>query len=98
MPHSAVRQLLNELEDLRSRHSDVTNDVEQTKQAIAKAIKDHTNLMKQIEQQKTVTDRYWKQIKALKSDLSILKSNVSASGQKESKSLVYFLMHLFKAI
>ncbi|XP_070698760.1 CD209 antigen-like protein 2 [Pempheris klunzingeri] len=76
--HSAAAQLINELNFLRSNHSDVIKAKEEAKNTLDSAIKNHAQLKVQIEQQKTINENYQKQIEALQAEKSTLQSNISA--------------------
>uniref|UniRef100_A0A3P8R1D7 C-type lectin domain-containing protein n=1 Tax=Astatotilapia calliptera TaxID=8154 RepID=A0A3P8R1D7_ASTCA len=74
----AVTQLFNELDYLRSNHSDVIEAEEEAKKALESAINNHKEVKVKIEQLKTVNDGYQKQMQALQVEKANLKSNVSA--------------------
>ncbi|XP_050934304.1 uncharacterized protein LOC108892423 [Lates calcarifer] len=76
--HSAATQLINELNDLRSNHSDVIESAEQAKKALEREVKNHAELKMKIEQQRTINDGYQKQIEALRAEKTNLQSNISA--------------------
>ncbi|XP_071354398.1 CD209 antigen-like protein E [Trachinotus anak] len=76
--HSAATQLINELNYLRSNHSDVIEAEEEAKKALERAIKNHAQLKVQIQQLTTINDGYQRQIEALKTEKTNLKSNISA--------------------
>ncbi|KAK2826127.1 hypothetical protein Q5P01_020341 [Channa striata] len=76
--HSAVTQLLNELDYLRSNHSDVMEAEEEAKMALERALKHHEQLKEQIDKQKTINDGYQRQIETLKTEKTNLQSNISA--------------------
>ncbi|KAK2826131.1 hypothetical protein Q5P01_020345 [Channa striata] len=76
--HSAVTQLLNELDYLRSNHSDVMEAEEEAKKALERALKHHEQLKEQIDKQKTINDGYQRQIETLKTEKTNLQSNISA--------------------
>uniref|UniRef100_A0A669CAH3 C-type lectin domain-containing protein n=1 Tax=Oreochromis niloticus TaxID=8128 RepID=A0A669CAH3_ORENI len=74
----AVTQLFNELDYLRSNHSDVIEAEEEAKKALESAINNHKEVKVKIEQLKTVNDGYQKQMQALQMEKANLKSNISA--------------------
>ncbi|XP_071355029.1 CD209 antigen-like protein C [Trachinotus anak] len=76
--HSAATQLINELNYLRSNHSDVIEAEEEAKKALERAIKNHAQLKVQIQQLTTINDGYQRQIEALRTEKTNLKSNISA--------------------
>nr|XP_004540735.1 CD209 antigen [Maylandia zebra] len=73
----AVTQLFNELDYLRSNHSDVIEAEEEAKKALESAINNHKEVKVKIEQLKTVNDGYEKQMGALRIEKTNLKSNIS---------------------
>uniref|UniRef100_A0A3P8R420 C-type lectin domain-containing protein n=1 Tax=Astatotilapia calliptera TaxID=8154 RepID=A0A3P8R420_ASTCA len=73
----AVTQLFNELDYLRSNHSDVIEAEEEAKKALESAINNHKEVKVKIEQLKTVNDGYEKQMGALQIEKTNLKSNIS---------------------
>ncbi|XP_053191391.1 C-type lectin domain family 4 member M-like [Scomber japonicus] len=77
-PHSAATQLINELNFLRSNHSDVIEAEEEAKKALEAAIKNHAQLKVQIEQQKTINDDFQRQMEALSTEKTSLQTNISA--------------------
>ena len=81
--HSAATQLINELNYLRSNHSDVIEAEEEAKKALEAALKNHTQLKVQIEQQKTINDGYQRQMEALHTEKTNLQTNISALGEAE---------------
>ncbi|XP_062296359.1 C-type lectin domain family 4 member M-like [Scomber scombrus] len=76
--HSAATQLINELNFLRSNHSDVIEAEEEAKKALEAALKNHTQLKVQIEQQKTINDDFQRQMDALRTEKTNLQTNISA--------------------
>ncbi|XP_067336355.1 C-type lectin domain family 4 member E-like [Channa argus] len=76
--HSTVTQLINELDYLRSNHSDVIEAEEEAKKALERALKHHQQLKEQIVQQKIISDGYMKQIETLRTEKISLQSNISA--------------------
>lgn len=82
-PHSAATQLINELNFLRSNHSDVIEAEEEAKKALEAAIKNHAQLKVQIEQQKTINDGFQRQMEALRTEKTSLQTNISALGETE---------------
>lgn len=56
----------------------------QAMRALANAIKGHTQLKEQIEQQKIINDGYQKQVEALQVEKTHLQANISALGQTET--------------
>ncbi|XP_038585553.1 uncharacterized protein LOC119910830 [Micropterus salmoides] len=76
--HSAATKLINELNYLRSNHSDVIKAEEEAKNALERAIQNHAELKVKIEQHKTINDEYHRKIEALQTEKTILQSNISA--------------------
>ncbi|XP_041828863.1 asialoglycoprotein receptor 1-like [Melanotaenia boesemani] len=76
--HSAALQLISELDDLRSNHSDVITAEAEAKSALDGAIKNYTRLKENIEKQKIINDGYQRQIAGLRAEKQSLQSNVSA--------------------
>nr|XP_046268895.1 CD209 antigen-like protein E [Scatophagus argus] len=76
--HSAASQLINELNYLRSNHSDVMEAEEEAKNAFDRALRNHAELKVKIEQQKTINDDYQRQVEALLKEKMNLLSNISA--------------------
>ncbi|XP_040916002.1 C-type lectin domain family 4 member M-like isoform X2 [Toxotes jaculatrix] len=76
--HSAAAQLINELNYLRSNHSDAMKAEEEAKQALEKALENHAQLKVQIEQQKTINDGYQRQVEVLRAEKTNLQANISA--------------------
>ncbi|KAM8737848.1 uncharacterized protein AB9X84_022765 isoform 1-T1 [Acanthopagrus schlegelii] len=76
--HSAVAPIINELNFLRSNHSDVIEAEEEAKIALERAVKNHAQLKEKIEKQKTINDNYQKQVEELQEELINLQSNMSA--------------------
>ena len=81
--HSVAKQLMDELNFLRSNHSGVIEAEEEAKKALETALKNHTHLKVQIEQQKTINDGYQRQIEALLTEKTNLQANISALGEAE---------------
>uniref|UniRef100_A0A3Q3L3H2 C-type lectin domain-containing protein n=1 Tax=Mastacembelus armatus TaxID=205130 RepID=A0A3Q3L3H2_9TELE len=65
----------NELNYLN--HSKVTESEEEANKALDSALKNHTLLKKQIEQQKAINDAYQRQIETLRTEKTSLQSNIS---------------------
>ncbi|XP_056250248.1 CD209 antigen-like protein E [Seriola aureovittata] len=76
--HSAATQLIDELNYLRSNHSDVIEAEEEAKKELQREIKSHAQLKVQIQQLKTMNDGYQKQIEGLRAEKTTLQSNMSA--------------------
>ncbi|XP_073340041.1 uncharacterized protein [Pagrus major] len=76
--HPAVTQVLDELNYLRSNHSDVIEAEEAAKNAFERAVKNHAQLKEKIEQQKTINDNYQKQMEELQKEQTNLQSNMTA--------------------
>ncbi|XP_074517287.1 asialoglycoprotein receptor 1-like [Sebastes fasciatus] len=76
--HSAATQLINDLNYLRSNYSDVIKAEEEAKNALERALKNHTQIKVQIEKQKTINDNYHRQFEALRTEQISLQSNISA--------------------
>ena len=81
--HSAVAPIIDELNFLRSNHSDVIEAEEEAKIALERAAKNHAQLKEKIEKQRTINDNYQKQVEELQEELIHLQSNMSALGEKE---------------
>ncbi|XP_028252058.1 hepatic lectin-like isoform X2 [Parambassis ranga] len=75
--HSAAAQLLTELNDLRSNHSDVIKAEEEAKKELDMEIKNQAQLKAKIEQLKTANKDYQGQIQALRTEKDNLQSNIS---------------------
>ncbi|XP_027855944.1 CD209 antigen-like protein C [Xiphophorus couchianus] len=78
--HSPASEVISEVAFLRSNHSDVIEAEKQAMRALANAIKSHTQLKEQIEQQKIINDGYQKQVEALQVEKTHLQANISALG------------------
>ncbi|XP_030248260.1 CD209 antigen-like protein E isoform X1 [Sparus aurata] len=76
--HSAVAPIIDELNYLRSNHSDVIEAEEEAKNTLERAVKNHAQLKQKIEKQKTINDNYQKQVEELQGELINLQSNMSA--------------------
>ncbi|XP_036927806.1 oxidized low-density lipoprotein receptor 1-like [Acanthopagrus latus] len=76
--HSAVAPIIDELNFLRSNHSDVIEAEEEAKIALERAAKNHAQLKEKIEKQRTINDNYQKQVEELQEELIHLQSNMSA--------------------
>lgn len=76
--HSAATELINELNYLRSNHSDVIEAEEEAKRALESALKNHAQLKERIEQQKIINGNYQRQIEALQTEKKNLQANASA--------------------
>ncbi|XP_023273002.1 CD209 antigen-like protein E isoform X1 [Seriola lalandi dorsalis] len=76
--HSAATQLIDELNYLRSNHSDVIEAEEEAKKELQREIKSHAQLKVQIQQLKTMNNGYQKQIEGLRAEKTTLQSNISA--------------------
>ncbi|XP_022606975.1 CD209 antigen-like protein E isoform X2 [Seriola dumerili] len=76
--HSAATQLIDELNYLRSNHSDVIEAEEEAKKELQREIKNHAQLKVQIQQLKTVNNGYQRQIEGLRAEKTALQSNMSA--------------------
>ncbi|XP_008398468.1 C-type lectin domain family 4 member E-like [Poecilia reticulata] len=78
--HSAASEVIGEVTFLRSNHSDVIGAEKHATRALANAIKNHTQLKEQIEQQKIINDGFQKQVEALQVEKTNLQANISALG------------------
>lgn len=82
--HSAVAKVLNELDDLRSNHSDVMEAEAEAKSALDSAIKNHNQLKAQITEKEAANENYQKQVEVLLKEKSALQANLSALGELHS--------------
>uniref|UniRef100_A0A671U7I1 C-type lectin domain-containing protein n=1 Tax=Sparus aurata TaxID=8175 RepID=A0A671U7I1_SPAAU len=91
--HSAVAPIINELNYLRSNHSDVIEAEEEAKNALERAVKNHTQLKEKIEKQKTINDNYQKQVEELQKEQINLQSNLSALEGTCGRCLPGWVLH-----
>ncbi|KAG7237234.1 hypothetical protein INR49_032567 [Caranx melampygus] len=77
-PHLAATKLINELNYLRSNHSDVIEAEEEVKKALERAVKDHEGLKVQIQQLATMNDGFQRQLVTMRTEKRTLQSNISA--------------------
>lgn len=82
--HSAVAKVINELDDLRSNHSDVMEAEAEAKSALDSAIKNHDQLKAQITEKEATNENYQKQLEVLLKEKSTLQANLSALGELHS--------------
>uniref|UniRef100_A0A3P8RPM9 C-type lectin domain-containing protein n=1 Tax=Amphiprion percula TaxID=161767 RepID=A0A3P8RPM9_AMPPE len=76
--HPTAAQLISELADLRSNHSDMIEAEVEAKTTLERAIKSHAQLKVKIEQLKTNNDVYQRQIEALRAEKTNLQVNISS--------------------
>lgn len=81
--HTAAAELIGGLEDLRSNHSNVIEAREEAKSALDAALKNHTQMKKQIAELKAVNDNYQKQTEVLEKERASLKANYTALSEAE---------------
>ncbi|XP_073340274.1 uncharacterized protein [Pagrus major] len=91
--HPAVTQVLDELNYLRSNHSDVIEAEEAAKNAFERAVKNHAQLKEKIEQQKTINDNYQKQMEELQKEQTNLQSNMTALEGNCGRCLSGWVLH-----
>lgn len=82
--HSAVAKVINELDDLRSNHSDVMEAEAEAKSALDSAIKNHNQIKAQITEKEAANENYQKQVEVLLKEKSTLQANLSALGELHS--------------
>lgn len=81
--HAAAAKLIGGLEDLKSNHSNVMEAREEAKTALDTALKNHTQIKRQIADLKAVNDRYQRQTEALETEKASLKANYTALSEAE---------------
>lgn len=81
--HSATAELIGALEDLRSNHSNVIEAREEAKTALDAALKNHTQMKRQITELKAVNANYQRQTEALETERASLKANYTALSEAE---------------
>nr|XP_020446664.1 CD209 antigen-like protein E isoform X2 [Monopterus albus] len=91
--HSAATQLISELNNLRSNHSDVIKAEEEAKKDLERALQNHTLLKMQVEQHETLNDGYQRQIETLRTEKKNLQSNISAFEGSCGKCLSGWILH-----
>ncbi|XP_019940818.1 CD209 antigen-like protein E [Paralichthys olivaceus] len=75
--HSAATQLISELKDLRSNHSDMLEATEEAKEELRSAIKNYTRVKATTEQLAAINKGYQRQIETLRLEKKSLQSNIS---------------------
>lgn len=85
MSDSAVARVLNELNYLRSNHSDVIEAETDARSALDSAQKNHQKLKVQIEEKKAANNDYQRQVEDLLVQKLSLQANVSTLGKPQSK-------------
>lgn len=81
--HSATAELIGALEDLRSNHSNVIEAREEAKTALDAALRNHTQMKRQITELKAVNTNYQRQTEALETERASLKANYTALSEAE---------------
>lgn len=81
--HTAAATLIGGLEDLKSNHSNVMEAREEAKTALDTALKNHTQIKKQIAELKDVNDKYQRQTEVLETERASLKANYTALSEAE---------------
>lgn len=81
---SAVARVLNELNYLRSNHSDVMEAETDARSTLDSAVKNHQKLKVQIQEKKAANDNYQKQVEDLLMQKLSLQANLSAIGEPQS--------------
>lgn len=76
--HPTATQLISELTDLRSNHSDMIEAEEEAKVTLQRAIESHAQLKVKIEQLKKINDGYQTQVQALRVEKTNLQTNISS--------------------
>lgn len=82
---SAVAKVINELNYLRSNHSDVMEAKAKAKSALDNAQKKREELKVQIAEKKAANDNYQKQVEALLEQKLSLQANLSTAGKSQSR-------------
>lgn len=91
--HSAAAELINKLDDLTSKHSDVLEAEEEAKNAFDSVLKNHTELKLEIEKKKEINDNFQRQLDVLQEERKNLQANVSALGETETYLKLLFLFN-----
>lgn len=81
--HAAAAELIGGLEDLRSNHSNVIKAREEAKTALDTALKNHTQMKRQIAELKNINDNYQRQTEALEKERESLNANYTALSEAE---------------
>lgn len=81
---SAVARVLNELNYLRSNHSDVMEAEADARSALESVKKNHEKLKVQIDEKKAANDNYQRQVEDLLGQKLSLQANLSAFGKPQS--------------
>lgn len=81
--HAAAAELIGGLDDLRSNHSNVMEARDEAKMALHTALKNHTQIKRQIAELKAVNDNYQKQTEVLEKERASLKANYTALSEAE---------------
>lgn len=81
---SAVARVINELNYLRSNHSDVMEAETDARSALDTAVNNHNKLKVQIDAKKAANINYQKQVEDLLGQKLSLQANLSAAGQPQS--------------
>lgn len=81
--NAAAAELIGGLEDLRSNHSNVIKAREEAKTALDTALKNHTQMKRQIAELKNINDNYQRQTEALEKERESLNANYTALSEAE---------------
>lgn len=81
---SAVARVIDELNYLRSNHSDVMEAETDARNTLDSAVKKHKELTAQINEKKATNHNYQKQLEDLLGQKLGLQANVSAAGESQS--------------
>lgn len=94
---SAVARVLNELNYLRSNHSDVMEAETDARGAFDSALKNHEKLKVQIDEKKAANDNYQKQVEDLLAQKLSLQANLSAAGEPQKQRKATSWLRIWKS-